>query len=96
MQTANEMAGKHSGCFWPGSEFEYNGVSCTFPGKYKFGSNFEKRVDKVMSWFKHEKTPANLVMFYIEQPDDESHKYGPESMEVMCLYYHFRNFQCQN
>lgn len=77
------MAGKYSGCMmWSGSEFEYNGVSCTFKEKYAPKKNWEKRIDTVFDWLTHEKTPANLVMLYIEEPDDKSHKYGYKSQQV--------------
>lgn len=82
-QTANEMAGKYSGVMmWPGGEFEYNGISCTFMEKFTFGKSWKKRINTIISWLTHKKTPANLVMLYIEQPDDKSHLYGYKSNEV--------------
>lgn len=44
--------------------------------------SFEERIDIAMNWFTHKKTPANLVMMYIEQPDTYSHVYGPKSIQV--------------
>lgn len=77
------MAGKHSGVMmWSGSEFEYNGTSCTFMEKFVFEKNWQERIDTIIGWLTHEKTPANLVMLYIEQPDDKSHLYGYKSNEV--------------
>lgn len=85
IQTANELAGKHSGCMmWPGSEFEYKGTTCTFTEKFEFNKNWEGRVDTAISWFNDPKTPANLVMLYIEQPDAFGEGYGPQSKEA-CL-----------
>lgn len=67
---------------WPGGEYEYNGVTCTFTQTFEAGCNFERKIDKIMDWFNHEKTPANLVMLYIEEPDGSAHVYGPDSVEV--------------
>lgn len=59
------MAGKHSGCMmWAGSDFEYNGLNCTFTGVFELGMKYEDKIDKALSWFTDEKTPANLVMLY--------------------------------
>ncbi|XP_031625464.1 ectonucleotide pyrophosphatase/phosphodiesterase family member 5-like isoform X2 [Contarinia nasturtii] len=80
--TANEMAGKTSGCWWPGSDYEYNGVSCMFTRSFNGSVPFEERVDTVIKWVTHEKTPANLVMMYFEEPDQTSHPYGPDSIQV--------------
>lgn len=76
------MAGKHSGCMWPGGDFEYNGLSCTFTRSFNKSVTFEERVDTIMTWFTHEKTPTNLVMLYVEQPDEDSHMYGTEAIQV--------------
>lgn len=44
-----------------------------------------------MSWFTDKKTPANLVMLYIEEPDSHGHVYGPDSPVARTLYFcHFR------
>ena len=77
------MAGKHSGCcMWPGADYEYNGINCTFTRSFDKSVKFEDRVDTVMTWFTHKKTPANLVFLYIEEPDGKGHIYGPESDRV--------------
>ncbi|XP_055296553.1 ectonucleotide pyrophosphatase/phosphodiesterase family member 5-like isoform X2 [Sitodiplosis mosellana] len=80
--SANEKAGGHSGCIWPGSGYEYHGVSCTFQKEHNGSIPFEDRVDTIMNWFTHEQTPTNLVMLYIEEPDEQSHMYGPNSIHI--------------
>lgn len=35
-----------------------------------------------MNWFTDEKTPINLAMLYVEEPDGQSHMYGPDSINV--------------
>lgn len=70
---------------WPGGEYEYNGVKCKFSQTYEPDAKFEDLVDTIMSWFMHKKTPANLAMLYIDQPDGISHIYGPDNEEVMSI-----------
>lgn len=67
---------------WPGSDFDYNGINCTFTGVFDFDYQWKDRVDTALSWFRDEKTPANFVMLYIEDPDEHGHAYGPESNTV--------------
>lgn len=67
---------------WPGSDLEYKGVNCTFTDVFNFDSPWMDRVDTALKWFQDKRTPANLVMLYIEDPDEHAHAYGPDSMEV--------------
>lgn len=77
------MAGKHSGSMmWPGGHFAYNNRSATFGVNFNESVPWKDRVDTVMSWFTHKETPTNLVMLYFEDPDTQSHIYGPDSKEV--------------
>lgn len=79
----NEEANGNSGCMmWPGSDYFYDGVSCKHKQHYNLSENFHDRVDQVMSWILDKKYPANLVMFYIEEPDTHAHAFGPESKEI--------------
>lgn len=68
---------------WCGSEFEYKGTNCTFTMKANKNISFNERVDTVMQWFTHSETPANLVMLYINQPDNAAHRFGPDSIQVI-------------
>ncbi|XP_014277015.1 ectonucleotide pyrophosphatase/phosphodiesterase family member 5 isoform X1 [Halyomorpha halys] len=84
--TLNELAGKgrHSGVMmWPGSNFAYNGTNATFMVKYNSSVPWDHRVTTALKWFVHPETPANLVMMYFEEPDSESHAFGPGSPEVL-------------
>lgn len=67
---------------WPGSNFDYKGINCTFVGNFDGNMKWEQRVDIALSWFTHKRTPANFVMLYIEEPDAHGHIYGPESPVV--------------
>lgn len=40
------------------------------------------RVDKIISWIKDEKQPANLVFAYFEEPDSTAHLKGIESQDT--------------
>lgn len=82
----NEVAGGHSGCMmWPGSDYYYNSVSCTHKQHFNMSENLHERVDQVMSWILDKKYPANLVMLYIEDPDNHAHAFGPESQKITNL-----------
>lgn len=67
---------------WPGSDFQYQNTTCTFHTAFIESMPWIERVDMAISWFKHETTPANLVMFYIEEPDTHAHMFGPDSEKV--------------
>lgn len=67
---------------WPGSNYEYSKINSTFIFNYDKNVPFKDRVSTVMSWFKNPQTPANLVMLYFEQPDEDSHPYGPDSNQT--------------
>lgn len=82
-QTLNEQAGGVSGCMmWPGSDFEYSGKHCTHGQHYNPAESFTERIDQAFSWINHPTKPANLIMFYIEEPDTHGHAYGPESNTI--------------
>lgn len=84
--TLNELAGGYSGCMmWPGSDYYYDGIPCTHSQHYNQSEDFNERVDQVFKWILDPKYPANLVMFYIEEPDLHAHAYGPESQKITDL-----------
>lgn len=67
---------------WPGCNFQYQNTTCTFYTPFNESVSWIERADTAISWFMHKKTPANLVMFYIEEPDTHGHIYGPDSEKV--------------
>lgn len=80
----NEKAGdgRHSGVMmWPGSNLQYSDITSTFVYNYSSKVPYDIRVSTVMSWFKDPKTPANFVMMYFEEPDADSHAFGPDSAQ---------------
>lgn len=48
--------------------------------------DMKTRVDTVFKWFTDKTKPANLVMLYIEQPDEHGHIWGPDSKIVRTRY----------
>lgn len=78
--TLNELAGGHSGCMmWPGTDYVYSNRSCTFMQVYNISIPYKERVDMVIGWLTHAKTPANLVFLYVENPDHDAHIYSTDS-----------------
>lgn len=76
----NEDRGGITGVYmWPGSDFAYQGKKCTFIKTLDKNIPLEDRADEVMTWLRQ---GANLIMFYIEQPDEEGHAYSPDSQNV--------------
>ncbi|KAL0102054.1 hypothetical protein PUN28_018535 [Cardiocondyla obscurior] len=85
--TINEKNGGRSGTMmWPGSAFEYQGISPTFAQAFNDTISWEKRVDDLLSWFVHPTNPINLGILYIEDPDYHGHVIGinsPEFNEIL-------------
>ncbi|CAH1405731.1 unnamed protein product [Nezara viridula] len=81
--TLNERAGKgrHSGVMmWAGGEYEYGGVNVTFSKSYDENMSWNESAETALSWFVHPETPANLVMLYFDEPDNQSHNSGPATV----------------
>lgn len=72
---------------WPGCGYKYQGKRVTFFGDFNKTWSMENRVDVSLSWFKHKKTPANLVFLYIDHPDSEGHIFGTESKVVSFIFF---------
>lgn len=78
----NELAGGHSGCMmWPGTKYSYSNLSCTFMISQSTNRTipWTLRVDTIMSWITNRDTPANLIFFYVEEPDLIAHRYSTQS-----------------
>lgn len=79
-----EKQGIKSACyFWPGSEAPIKGYYPSIWKKFDASVPFEARADSVVSWLeKPVQQRPHLVMWYLEEPDAVSHKYGPESAKT--------------
>lgn len=81
--TWNELNNNPTGCMmWPGSDFEYRGRYCSHTQRLDMKMPLNDRVDKAIQWVTDKNKPANLVMFYVQEPDDTCHMYGCESPQV--------------
>jgi predicted AlkP superfamily pyrophosphatase or phosphodiesterase len=75
--------------FWVGSEAAVNGVSPTYWKKYDHSFPFEQRIDSVIAWLQlPEKERPHLILWYIHEPDNIGHHFGPDSKEIEdCVVY---------
>lgn len=71
---------------WPGCDFIYGGRATTFKQHFDTAMPAKTRVDTALEWFVHDKTPASLVMLYIEELDELGHVYGTENTVVRYTY----------
>ena len=67
---------------WPGGNITFQNRHPTFYQNYVESHSWFDRVDTVISWITHPKTPANLIFLYFEQPDETAHHFGPDSDQV--------------
>lgn len=66
---------------WPGSDFPYGGYECSHFQQLDEKMSWEERMDLVIDWIHDKDKPANLVMWYMEQPDSEGHAFSPSSRQ---------------
>jgi len=79
----NQLNGGYSGCMrWPGSEFPYDDVHCTYIQPYGFLPKFTTYIDKMFEWINYKERPANLLLFHLHEPDSHAHAYGPDHPKV--------------
>jgi alkaline phosphatase D len=66
--------------FWPGSEAAVQGVRPTYWKRYDSAVPDSQRVDETVAWLR--RPPAerpHLVLLYLSDVDDTTHRYGPET-----------------
>lgn len=79
-----EKQGVKSACFfWPGSEAPIKGIYPSIWKEYDEDISFDERIDSVISWLQlpYENRP-HLVFWYMHEPDETSHKFGPYSEQT--------------
>lgn len=64
---------------------EWQGENCAHIENYKENEDWESRVDLMIRWINDEERPANLVVLYFDQPDNEMHYTGSASNEVSSI-----------
>lgn len=81
--TLNELAGKHSAVsMWAAGEFEFRGTNVTYNEQFNRRVDWKQRIDKIIPLLTRNQSPVNLVMFYAEHPDFESHAHSSFSIQV--------------
>ncbi|OFY16541.1 MAG: hypothetical protein A2X11_12580 [Bacteroidetes bacterium GWE2_42_24] len=87
--TAQKHGLKSASYFWVGSEASIKGVQPTYWKVYQQNVPFENRIDTVIYWLSLplEQRPR-LITFYMHEPDETSHHYGPGSPETRKVVMH--------
>lgn len=81
--TAEAQQLKTASYFWVGSETKIKGYHPTIYKKYEQTFPYMQRVDSVISWLSLPyKERPRLITWYLHQPDNYGHIYGPKSKEV--------------
>lgn len=81
--TAENQGVTTASYFWVGSEAPIGGVQPTIWKRYEHNFPFEARVDSVLAWFSlPEERRPRLVLLYFHDPDEISHRHGPEGEET--------------
>ncbi|XP_015783288.1 bis(5'-adenosyl)-triphosphatase enpp4-like [Tetranychus urticae] len=74
---------KSGGIMWPGTGFTFGGDKAYYSIDFNRTINMQQRIDLLMKWFTDTENPANLVMLYIENPDETAHNHGPFGKETL-------------
>lgn len=83
--TLNEIAGKHSAVsMWSAGEFEFRGIKPTYYEEFdRKKASWKQRIDNFIPLLTRNESQVDFVMFYMEQPDLDSHSYSPDSEQVI-------------
>lgn len=82
---SNQMAepGRYSGgMMWPGVDARIRNQTTFYYTTYNKSKPYHERVDDVISWLTDDKSPANCIFLYFDEPDGAGHRHGPDSFEV--------------
>lgn len=87
--TAEKQGVKAASFFWVGSEAPVGGIHPSYWKKYDGTVTYESRIDSVIKWLNYpvEKRPE-LVTLYFDEPDKNSHDFGPVSPETERVVEH--------
>jgi predicted AlkP superfamily pyrophosphatase or phosphodiesterase len=71
---------KSASYFWPGSEAAVKGVRPTYVKRYNSAVPDSQRVDESVAWLRRPpKERPHLLLLYLSDVDDTTHRYGPET-----------------
>lgn len=90
--TNQDQGGKSGVIHWPGYNVAFNGEYANLRVKSPSFNidlrnetgrviSYEKRIDVLIKWLSSDK-PPNFVALYFEEPDEEGHRFGPNSKEI--------------
>lgn len=68
---------------WLGSSYAYQGIQCSHFQGMDHKMSWRRRLEIVITWILDGRQPANLIMWYFDQPDSDGHAYAPGSDEVL-------------
>lgn len=81
--TAEKQNVRSASYFWVGSEAEIDGYYPSIWKAYDHGFSFYQRADSVIAWLQlPESKRPHIITWYVSQPDNYGHKYGPNSQET--------------
>lgn len=81
--TLNELAGKHSAVsMWAAAEFEFRGKKVTYNEPFDRKTHWKQRIDNIIPLLTRNESQVDLVMFYVEHPDFQSHAFSSNSTQV--------------
>jgi len=84
--TASKAGLKTASYFWVGTELPIKGIQPDYWKLYDGSTPFEARMDTVIYWLGlPEEQRPRLIMWYLQEPDESGHIYGPESNEIFDL-----------
>ena len=82
--TAEKQGVKAASMFWPGSDVEIKGMRPSYWKKYDGAVANRDRVQQVLTWLRlPEAERPRFITLYFSDVDDEGHRTGPESSEVL-------------
>lgn len=81
--TAMKQGLKTASYFWIGSEANIQGMHPNYWKVYDGKVDFKHRIDTVIHWLNLPITDRpNLIMWYVHEPDNIGHAYGPHSSQT--------------
>jgi len=82
--TAEKQGVKAASFYWVGSEAPTDGIYPSIWKRYDHDFPFGQRIDSVISWLKlPESKRPHLITWYMHEPDNYGHVYGPDSPEIV-------------
>jgi predicted AlkP superfamily pyrophosphatase or phosphodiesterase len=86
--TAEKQGVKSASYFWVGTEAPIQNIQPSIWKKYDHTFPYNQRLDSVLSWLDlPESKRPHLITWYIPEPDEVTHDFGPYSSEANKMIY---------